>query len=595
MKFARPISRLFTTSIGPAESERVYHSRAAVSIKELHALLLRTEQHTDSYAVSGVIRSYALSPDSLREAHLAFGQIKDPTLPVWNYMIQGLSQSDRPVDALLMFEKMRKQGLHGNNLTFIFILKTCGRISDIFNGKVVHGCTIKLGYESYLYVSNALISMYASCCELDEAKKFFDGMSNKDLVSWNSLICGYSQCNRFDDVLRLFDAMQAANVEADRVTMVKVVLACSYVGGSEIMESVVKYIEANCIEIDVYLGNTLIDMYGKRGLVGLARKTFDTMVERNVVSWNTMIMGYAKAGDLSAARELFDAMPKRDVISWTSMITGYSQANKFSDAIKLFQEMMAAEVRPDKITVARVLSAAAHIGTLDVGEAVHDYIHEHGVEMDIYVGNSLIDMYCKCGSVEKASEVFHDMKERDSVSWTSIISGLAVNGFCFRALQLFSKMLRENVKPTHGTFIAVLLACTHAGLVDEGVGYFESMEKDYGLVPETKHYGCIVDLLSRSGNLERAFEFMKRMPRAPDVVMWRMLLSACKLHKNVSLAEIAANKLIELDPANSGNYVLSSITYATAERWEDAMKMRKLIDEGDIQRPLGWSSIETRK
>nr|GMD57082.1 pentatricopeptide repeat-containing protein At2g22410, mitochondrial-like [Ipomoea batatas] len=595
MKLARPISRLFTTHIAPAESERVYHfSRAVVYIKELHGHLLRTEQHTDSYAVSDVIRAYALSPHSLHKARFAFDQIKCPTLPVWNHMIQGLSQSDRPIDALHMFEKMRKQGLHGNNLTFIFILKTCGRISDFFNGKVVHGCTIKLGYESYLYVSNALISMHASCGELDEAEKLFDEMSNRDLVSWNSLICGYSQCNRYDDVLRLFDAMRAANVEADRVTMVKVVLACSYVGGSETIESVVKYIEANGVEIDVYLGNTLIDMYGKRGLVGLARKTFDNMVERNVVSWNTMIMGYAKAGDLSAARELFDAMPKRDVISWTSMITGYSQANRFCDAIKLFQEMMASGIKPDKITVATVLSAAAHIGTLDVGEAVHNYIHEHGVEMDIYVGNALIDMYCKCGSVEKASRVFDGMQEKDSVSWTSIVAGLAVNGFCFRALQLFSEMVRESVKPTHGAFVAVLLACTHAGLVDEGVEYFESMEKEYGLVPETKHYGCVVDLLSRSGNVERAYEFMKRMPMAPDVVMWRMLLGACKLHKNVSLAEIAARKVIELDPANSGNYVLSSSTYASAERWEDAMKMRKLIDEGDIQRPLGWSSIETR-
>ncbi|KAK9291963.1 hypothetical protein L1049_019915 [Liquidambar formosana] len=588
MKHARPITRLFTTSSGIPQSQRPSMNAA----KELHAHLIRNHLHTDPSSISGVIKSYALSPTTLHKAHLVFNQIERPTSFVWNHMVRGLSQSDQPIEAIRMYHRMYHQGLAIDNLTLIFIFKACGRILDIEHGMKMHGHALKLGFESYLYVSNALIHMYASCGDLGLARNVFDVMSERDLVSWNSLICGYSQCNRFKEVLALFDAMRAANVKADAVTMVKVILACSYLNDREVADSMVQYIEENDVEVDVYLGNTLIDMYGRRGLVGLAREVFDRMRERNIVSWNAMIMGYAKASDLAAAQKLFDAMPKRDVISWTSMITGYSQANRFSDAVRLFREMMMAKVKPDEITAASVLSACAHLGMLDVGKAVHDYICSHGVKADVYVGNALIDMYCKCGFVEKALEVFHEMQEKDAVSWTSVISGLAVNGFADSSLELFSQMLSEGIRPTHGSFIGILLACSHAGLVDKGLEYFESMERDHGLKPELKHYGCIVDLLSRSGNIDRAHEFIKKMPVVPDVVVWRILLSASKVHGNLVLAEIATKKLLELDPSNSGNYVLLSNTYAGADRWDDATKMRELMKDKDVQKPSGRSSVE---
>ena len=548
--------------------------------------------HTNSSLMSEVIRSYSLSSTNLHKAHLAFNQIEPPTLVVWNHKIRGFSQSDNPVEAIHMYTRMHHQGITGNNLTLIFLFKACARIPDVVFGQKIHVHALKLGFESYLYVSNALIHMYWMCGQLGFAQKMFDEMLDRDLVSWNSLICGYSQYNKYKEVLRLFYAMREANIKADAVTMVKVILACSHLGDWKVADSMIEYIKENNVEIDVYLGNTLIDIYRRRSLVELAQGVFDRMRERNIVSWNALIMGYAKVGNLTVARKLFDNMPKRDVISWTTMITSYSQTSQFADAVKLFQEMMVAKVRPDKFTVTSVLSACARLGKLDVGWAVHDYICKHGVEADIYVGNSLIDMYCKCGLVEKALEVFQDMKDKDSVSWTSVISGLAVNGFADSALNLFSQMLREGVRPTHGTFVGILLACAHVGFVNEGLEYFESMEKVHGLVPEMKHYGCVVDLLSRSGNIDKAYEFIKKMPVAPDVVVWRILLSACKLHGNVALAEIVTRKLLELDPCDSGNYVLLSNTYAGADRWDDAIKMRELMEDGDVQKPSGSSSIE---
>ncbi|XP_022874222.1 pentatricopeptide repeat-containing protein At2g29760, chloroplastic-like [Olea europaea var. sylvestris] len=593
MKLARPISRRFLTSSTTLKPERVTNYAILKDpIKEHHAHYIRIYQHTDRYKMSQIIKAYALSQTSLHKAHFIFNQIVQPTLPVWNYMIRGLSKSVQPVTALQMFDEMRESGLHGDNTSFIFVFKACAKVLNILYGRRVHAHVIKLGFGAYLFVCNSLIHMYASCGDLGSSGKVFDEMKDKDLVSWNSLICGYSQCKRYKEVLRLFNAMRQVNVKADAVTMVKVLLACSYLGEWKTADAMVRYIEENHVKIDVYLGNTLIDMYGKRGLIELARQIFDRMVERNVVSWNAMIMGYAKAGYCVAARLLFDEMPRKDVISWTSMITGYAQAAQYKDAISLFEDMMVAKVKPDEITVASVLSACAHLGMLDMGTVVHNFIRDHGVKSDIYVGNALMDMYCKCGSVENALEVFHEMEEKDSVSWTSIISGLAANGISNHALELFSQMLREGARPTHGTFVGILLACAYAGLVDKGLEFFHSMQNDYGLMPEMKHYGCVVDLLTRSGNLPQAYEFIMHMPLVPDVALWRMLLSACRFHNNLDLAEIASNKLLELDPNNGGNYVLSSSTYAGVGRWDDAIKFREQIDKTDVQRPLGWSSVE---
>lgn len=593
MQFIRPFSRqLGSFSFTTKTQELLKNSISSDAIKELHGHLIRTEKHKDAHSVSLVLHSYSLSSSTLRKAHIVFDEIQRPTFLLWNYMIRGLSKSDDPIKAIHMYNDMKNHGLYGNNLTYIFVLKACGRISDVVQGKKIHAEVLRLGFDSYLFVSNALIHMYGSSGEMGSAQKMFDEMSERDLVSWNSLVCGYSQCNMYREVLGVFDAMQVENVMVDAVTMVKVIMACSMLSEWNIADYMVDYIERNCVKIDVYLGNTLIDMYGKRGLMECAQGVFDRMSEKNTVSWNSLMIGYAKIGNLISARKLFDEMPKRDVISWTSVITGYLQAGKFSDAVKHFQNMMLNKIKPDEITISSVLSACAHLGLLDMGKKIHEYITEHNIRVDIYVGNSLIDLYCKCGDVEKSLQVFHDMSEKDSVSWTAVITGLAVNGIANSAIQLFEEMLSKNVKPTNGTFVGILLACSHAGLVDKGMEYFENMQKIYRMTPQMKHYGCVVDLLGRSGELERAYDFIIEMKTPPDVVLWRILLSACRLHGNVGLAEIVSSKLLEADAGNSGNYVLLSDAYACAERWDAAMKYRELMEENLVQKPSAWSSIE---
>ncbi|KAF3433047.1 hypothetical protein FNV43_RR24149 [Rhamnella rubrinervis] len=254
MKLARLTALLFSISTVTQESERVTKRSISIdSVRELHAHLIRAHLYKDPSSISQVIRSYALSPPFLDKARLVFAQIERPTLLVWNHMINGLSRSDQPSEAIHMYTCMYHQGLSGNNLTFIFVLKACARVSDFVTGQKVHLHALKLGFGSYLFVSNALIHMYASCGDLGLAQKVFDRMEERDLVSWNSLICGYSYRSSFNEVLRLFEAMRAANVRADSVTMVKVILACAHLGEFEIADSVVKFIEDNHVGIDVYL------------------------------------------------------------------------------------------------------------------------------------------------------------------------------------------------------------------------------------------------------------------------------------------------------------------------------------------------------
>ncbi|XP_021842299.1 pentatricopeptide repeat-containing protein At2g29760, chloroplastic [Spinacia oleracea] len=596
MQLTRSFSRQLSSFISTTKSHELPRNSISIAaIKELHGHLIRTQKHKDPDHISPVLRSYSLSSSTLRKAQIVFDEIQRPPLYIWNQLIKGFSKSDDPIKAIYIYNDMRNFGLNGNNLTFIFVLKACGRVLDVLQGKKIHPCVFKLGFQSYLFVSNSLMHMYGSCGELGFAQKVFDEMTERDLVTWNSLICGYSQCNKYRELLGVFNAMQVADVRADAVTMVKVIMACNLMCDWKIADSVVDYIETNRVDIDVYLGNTLIDMYGKRGLMDSAQGVFDRMSVRNVVSWNSLVIGYARIGNLVLARKFFDEMPKRDLISWTSMITGYSQAGKFSDAVKYFQEMMLNKIKPNEVTISSVLSSCAHLGMLEMGKEIHEYIIEHNIKADIYVGNSLIDLYCKCGDVNKALQVFQDMSEKDSVSWTAVIAGFAVNGFADSAIHLFEEMLSKNIRPTNGTFVGILLACSHAGLVDKGMEFFQSMEKIHGIIPQMKHYGCVVDLLSRSGELERAYDFILKMTTPPDVVLWRILLSSCKLHKNVALAEIVSSKLLDTDAGNSGNYVLLSDAYAGAERWDASMKYRDLMGENRVQKPSAWSSVEVTR
>ncbi|XP_031491400.1 pentatricopeptide repeat-containing protein At2g22410, mitochondrial-like [Nymphaea colorata] len=562
------------------------------SLRKLHARLVVLGLERDGPSMLNMLSSCTPSTCDLEYACLVFERVEHQSYFIWNTVIRTSAEGSKPEDAIGFYKRMKQRGVQPDNYTFPFALKACSRLEEIAEGRKMHGDIVKMGLSSNVFVQNALIHMYAANKKIGNARQLFDEMPERDLVSWNCLISGYSQNGCLRDVLALFQEMQSQNVLADEITMGKVILACTHLGEWGIARLVVEYIEKNSVKLDMFLCNTLIDMYGRCGCVDDAYKVFVEMSKRNNVSWNAMITACAKAGDIAAARKLFDEMPERDLVSWTAMIAGYSQASEFSEALALFRQMLIENIKPDEITLVSVLSACAHLGALNIGRWIHNYIHQNRVKSDVFLGNALVDMYCKCGSIDMAIDVFYNMPQKDVLSWNSIILGLAVNGRASDALQLFPEMIRVGVQPSDVTFIGILLACSHEGLVDQGYGYFEQMMNVYHLSPQMKHYGCMVDLLSRSGRLDEAYKFILKMPFDPDPVLWRTLLSACAVHGDVELAEITTKRLLVLEPSNSDNYVLLANVYARTGRWTDAMRIREKMKGSNLKKTPGCSSIE---
>eukprot|EP01018_Ginkgo_biloba_P036261 Gb_02413 [translate_table: standard] len=345
---------------------------------------------------------------------------------------------------------------------------------------------------------------------------------------------------------------------------------------------------------NVFSWNAMIAGYLKSGSLENARDLFDQMPERDEVSWNSMVAGYAKCGSMKDARKLFDKMPNRNGVSWTAMIGGYSQNGHAEEALNLFCQMQRAEIKMDEFTFASVLSACASRPGLKYGSHMHAHIIQTGFESNIFVGSAIVDLYAKCGSIKDARQVFDKMPERNLVSWNAMIVGYAQNGLGKESLKLFEEMLLAGIKPNESTFIGVLYACSHAGLVDEGRRYFDSMSQDHCMTPRADHYACVIDLLGRAGHLDEAEVFIDNMPFEPDAVIWGALLSACRVHGNLELGKRAAERLFQLEPQNAGPYVLLSNIYAAVGSWNDVAKVRNMMIDKGVKKKPGCSWIEVK-
>lgn len=308
-----------------------------------------------------------------------------------------------------------------------------------------------------------------------------------------------------------------------------------------------------------------------------------------------MVSGYALNGEMDAASELFEAMMERDVVSWSCMIKGYAGCGRYLEALQLFKAMLKeGRVKPNEVTMVSVLSACAHLSAWDHGEWIRCYIekNEMALDDDYNLGAALIDMYFKCADVESALGIFRSLNRKNVSSWNSLITGLGINGLACDALQAFEEMKRSGTSPNDITFVALLTACTHGGLVEEGHRYFKSMVEVYGVRPQMKHYGCMIDLLGRAGQLEEAQGIVKGMPMKPDVMVLGALLGACQIHGNVEVAERVKNDFLELNSQQAGCHVLLSNIYATADRWADACNMRENLKKKGFQKKAGSSSVE---
>ncbi|WOL13223.1 pentatricopeptide repeat-containing protein [Canna indica] len=550
-------------------------SSSSPSTQHLHFLhqltsIISTDELKQPLPLPSFLKSNSLPRILSISANLADAQsflagVDNPTsLLTYSTVLRSLCRSSDKnlvVTSMVVYKEMLGKGIRPDNFTFPSLLKVFANSRALRAGEVLHSHILKLGLDADVYVINNLMSLYAVCGEIGSTKKLFDRFPERDLVSWTTLITGYKKAGFPKEAVQVFVQMMNENLRADGMTIAAVLSACAELGDLQLGRSLHKYVDVHKLDSDVFVGNALVDMYSKCGHIDSAYKLFGKMPVRNIVSWNSMILGFVEIGE-------------------------------FSRALQLFRQMQCEGVQPDGFTLTGVLNSCASLGALDLGRWVHAYISRNGIRGDGIIGNALVNMYAKCGRIDQARKVFDEMSHKDVYTYTSMILGFAMHGRGEDALELFADMLRIGVKPNEVTFVGVLAACSHAGLVDVGLRFFENMSIEYGVTPQIEHYGCVVDMLGRAGLLEEAQEFILSMPVEPDAFIWGSLLGACKNYSEVALGETIMKQLVELEPDKEGAYVLMSNLYASSNRHDDGYRIRKTMRMNKVRKTPGCSLIE---
>ena len=482
----------------------------------------------------------------------------------WNARLRELARHRHFQEALNLYCQMLASGDSPNAFTFPFAFKSCASMSLPLAGTQLHGHVIKTGCELEPFVQTSLISMYCKCSIVDSARKVFDENphSRSLTVCHNALIAGYSLNSRFSDVVLLFRKMRKEGVSVNAVTMLGLIPVCTG-------------------PIHLGFGTCLHGCGVRLGLDG------------DLSVGNCLLTMYVRCGSVDFGRKFFDGMPEKGLITWNAMISGYAQNGLAGQVLDLYRKMEFMGVVPDPVTLVSVLSSCAHLGAHTVGREVEQRIILSGFRLNPFLKNALINMYARCGNLVKARAIFDfDFGEKNIISWTAIIGGYGMHGEGEVAVQLFDEMISAGERPDGAAFVSVLSACSHAGLTEKGLHYFTAMERDYGLQPGPEHYSCVVDLLGRAGRLEEARKLIGSMTVEPDGAVWGALLGACKIHRNVELAELAFEKVIELEPTNIGYYVLLSNIYSDAENMEGVMRVRLMMRDRKLKKEPGYSYVE---
>ncbi|KAJ4950151.1 hypothetical protein NE237_026983 [Protea cynaroides] len=498
-------------------------------------------------------------------ARKMFDDMPERNVVAWTLMITRYAQSGCPVDAIGLFLDMELSGFTPDRFTVTSVISACAELGSFQLGQQLHSRVIKSGLAFDVCVGCSLVDMYAKCASdglMDCSRKVFDRMPDHNVMSWTAIITGYMQCGGCDEeAVGLFCEMIQEGVIPNHFTFSSVLKSCGNLPDPVIGQQVYAHAVKLGLASVNSVGNSIISIYARSGRMEEARKAFDILLEKNLVSYNTIIDGYAKNMNSEEAFELFH------------------QSEMMESGVSAF-------------TFASLLSGAASIGSMDKGEQLHARLLKAGFESNQCIGNALISMYSRCGNIEAASKVFNEMEEQNVISWTSMITGFAKHGYAREALKTYNEMVETGTKPNGITFIAVLSACSHVGMIPEGWKYFTSMKSEHGIIPRMEHYACMVDLLCRSGFFGEALEFIYSMPFKADALVWRTLLGACQVRGNMDIGKLAAEHILELEPQDPAAYILLSNLYASMGQWDNVVEIRKSMKERKMIKEAGCSWIE---
>ncbi|XP_057964678.1 pentatricopeptide repeat-containing protein At3g16610-like [Malania oleifera] len=498
---------------------------------------------------------------SLIEARKVFDEMPIRDLASWSAMICGAVQSGQWVEALCLFRRMILEGLQPDSVVLATVLPACGGLEVKQMGMAVQGCIIRGGFESDLYVLNALIDMYCKCGDTSEAYGMFCTIVYKDVVSWSTMISGYAQNCQYVKSFDLFLEMRNSETKINAVIVASVVPAFAKLKLLKQGKEVHSFVLKQGFESDVVVGSALIDMYASCGSKKEAEYIFEIMFDKEITIWNSMIVGHTLNGDVDKA-------------------------------FKVFQRIWGSKLKPNYVTLVSILPLCTRMGTLTWGKEIHAYATRSGMGTVVSVGNCLIDMYCKCGHLELGIKVFDQMMKKNIVTYNTIISAHGIHGLVEEAFSFFEWMKEARIRPNKVTFVALLSACSHAGLIEKGWFFYNSMVDYYGILPEMEHYSCMVDLLGRAGRLDDACYFIRKMPMEPDINVLGSLLGSCRVYNKVELAGLIQDKISQEGLKDSGFYVLLSNIYASIKRWEDARTVRTGIKEQGLIKKPGYSWIQ---
>ncbi|CAI0445195.1 unnamed protein product, partial [Linum tenue] len=528
-------------------------------------------------------------------------------------------------EAVSSLEHLTRKGIRLPCDTLAFLIKKCAEWKSLKLGKWVHlhlkvtglkrpntllsnhliymysACRDHIGARKVfdkmvhknLYSWNHMLSGYAKMGMVKPAKKLFDKMPEKDVVSWNTMVFAYAKSGLCAEALNYYRGLRRAGIGCNDYTFTGLLTICVKFKEIQLTRQAHGQVLVMGLFSNVVVSCSVLDCYAKCGEMASACSLFEEMKVKDVLAWTTMVSGFAQCGNMKSATEFFHLMPAKNPVSWTSLIAGYARYGQGQRALELFARMMAFRIRPDQFTFSSCLCACASVVSLKHGKQVHAYLTRMNFRPNAIVLSSLVDMYAKCGCLDAARLVFDVMGvEKDVVLWNTMLSALAQHGRGEEAIHMVDEMICSGVKPNRITLIVLLHACSHSGLVQEGLRVFESMTFSHGVVPDQEHYACLIDLLGRAGDFDNLINQLQKLPCEPNQQILSALLGVCAIHGNMELGSTAAERLMKLEPQSPASYVLLSSIHATLGKWESAEQFRELMEKRHVKKEQGISWIE---